>query len=310
MSKPFKNFLYDNPQYYELVYPEPDGATARMCRRMFERFLPSSPRSILDVGCGTARDLERLSDRCEDCWGVDRMAGVIEYARMRRPKLHLAVGDMRTVRLGRTFDAIVCMGSTLMYAITNEDVTKVMETFAIHAHDGTLLILDIRNACGLLGGGSFKETTETRVSTAELSAEAVSHHRFDHRHQLMIRERTWTMGDGQSVQDYCEYRLLFPPRPLAPRGSIRKDLAGISRAGCSSLPSGGRVPCTPDIPAGPSGGADVAEWPCHWGRGLPMCRSLPTLTLLGCRATQTRPILCFLLSLFFGPLCFGGFQHL
>jgi len=44
-------------------------------------------------------------------------------------KTHHQVADMRTLRLGRTFDAIMCMGSTLMYALTTEDVAKVLNTF-------------------------------------------------------------------------------------------------------------------------------------------------------------------------------------
>jgi SAM-dependent methyltransferase len=210
MDPSTQNFLYRNPQYYEIVYPEPGEETPRMCQRMFERFLSRSPRSILDVGCGTGRDLDVLSRTCPDCWGVDFLPEMIQFARSRRPHLHLSVGDMRSVRLGRTFDVIMCMGSAFMYALSNEDVAKALDTFASHAHKGTLLILDINNAAGFLGGGMFREKAELQVKTAELSATAVAFNSFDRRQQLLIRKRTWNIPGQPPVEDFCKYRMFFP----------------------------------------------------------------------------------------------------
>ena len=204
------NFLYRNPEFYELLYPEPDEATSRMCLRMFSRYLPQPPRSILDVGCGTGRDLDVLSRVCPDCWGIDAVQKNIEYAKKIRPHLHLEVTDMRTARLGRTFNVVMCMGSTLMYALTNQDVESVLETFRVHAHPDTLLILDVRNAASFLGGGTFKERTSTDVNLPNLSGRAIALHSFDYRKQLLIRRRTWHIHGQADVEDFCQYRLFFP----------------------------------------------------------------------------------------------------
>ena len=160
MDSKVRNFIYRNPQFYELVYPEPNDETPMMCRRMFSRFLGKPPRSILDIGCGTGRDLNSLSRDCSDCWGVDCLPQMIEFARAHRPNLHLQVGDMRSLRLGRTFDVVMCMGSVFMYALTNADVDRVLDTFAAHSHAGTLLILDINNAASYLGGEHFKPSSD------------------------------------------------------------------------------------------------------------------------------------------------------
>ncbi len=77
MDASVQNFLYRNPPFYELVYPEPNDETPTMCRRMFSRYLPAPPFSILDVGCGTGRDLDSLSRDWSDCWGVDYLAGTL-----------------------------------------------------------------------------------------------------------------------------------------------------------------------------------------------------------------------------------------
>src|SRR2546423_13879047 len=99
MDSSVRNLLYRHPEFYELAYPEPDDETPMMCRRMFARYLSDSPRSILDIGCGTARDLDSLSRECPDCRGVDCLPEMIEFAKTRRPHLHLDVGDMSTLRL-------------------------------------------------------------------------------------------------------------------------------------------------------------------------------------------------------------------
>ena len=210
MDPSVRNFLYRNPQFYELAYPEPHDETPMMCRRIFSRYLANPPRSILDIGCGTARDLDSLSHECPDCWGVDYLAEMIEFAKARRPHLQLQVADMRTLRLGRTFDVIMCMGSALIYALTNADVSRVLETFVAHSSQGTLLILDINNAASYLGGDHFKQTAELRVSSPSFSAVAHATYRFDRRRQLLVRERTWRIDEHDEIEDFCAYRMFFP----------------------------------------------------------------------------------------------------
>jgi len=102
MLEGVRNLLYRKPELYESVYPEPNGESACMCRRMFQRFLGRSPASIFDIGCGTGRDLAGLLPDCTDCVGVDAIPEMITYARSRRPQLQFHIGDMRTVRLWRT----------------------------------------------------------------------------------------------------------------------------------------------------------------------------------------------------------------
>ncbi len=65
------------------------------------------------------------------------------------------------------------MGSAFMYALSNEEVDQVLDTFAIHARSGTLLVLDINNAASYLGGGSFKDQTEYAVDLARIMREGI-----------------------------------------------------------------------------------------------------------------------------------------
>src|SRR5438093_11224272 len=142
MDASVQNFLYRNPEYYERVYPRSDESQARLCRRMIARYRAAPAASLLDLGCGTGRDLDVLAQTVPECWGVDCLPEMIAFGQARRPHLRLQTADMRTVRLGRTFDVIISMGSAFTYALTNADVAGVLDTYAAHAQAGTLLILD------------------------------------------------------------------------------------------------------------------------------------------------------------------------
>jgi hypothetical protein len=117
---------------------------------------------------------------------------------------------MRATRLGRTFDVILCMGSTFMYALSNADVQMTLETFAAHSHPGTLLVLDINNGANYLSGEFFKKNLEYNVNSPEFSARGSAVNSFDRRRQLLVRNRKWKIEGQGEVEDFCEYRLFFP----------------------------------------------------------------------------------------------------
>jgi SAM-dependent methyltransferase len=210
MLKNVENLLYRRPELYELVYPEPNDETPTMLRRAFEKHMKYPPRSILDIGCGTGRDLASLSRDGADCVGVDAIPDMVALASSRYPHISFQQGDMRSIRLAKTFDVVMCMGSALMYALTNADLGATLQTFAVHSHPGSLLFLDINNAATCLPGGNFSRELKTEVNTQGFRVSATMTFDFDYRRQLMVRRRTWHFPDGKKLEDFCEYRLLFP----------------------------------------------------------------------------------------------------
>ena len=55
-----------------------------------------------------------------ECWGVDFLASNVAYARAMHPQLTIQQGDMRSIRIGRTFDVVMSFGNALSYALTDE----------------------------------------------------------------------------------------------------------------------------------------------------------------------------------------------
>ena len=206
----FRNLLYREPRLYDLIFPDADHPIGRMVLTAIDRWLSATPLSILDLGCGTGRLLQTLAKTVPECYGVDLLESNIAYARSVRPGITFHVGDMRTLRLDRTFDLVTCLGNALSYALSDDELTDTVRTFAVHAHGGTLLVVDPLNARAYLEGHGFEERIEGRVDTPEFKATSVSLHQIDRQARVLRRIRTWRIIGQADVEDYAEYRLLFP----------------------------------------------------------------------------------------------------
>jgi SAM-dependent methyltransferase len=156
----FRSLLYTEPRLYDLVFPDAEEQIGRMCEEAFRRYLPVAPQSALDTGCGTGRHLEALAKTVTECWGTDLLASNIAYATAARPHLRFVQADMRTLRLGRAFDVITSFGNVLSYALTDADLARTVDTYAAHAHRGTLLILDALNARSYVDGDASRPDTD------------------------------------------------------------------------------------------------------------------------------------------------------
>jgi SAM-dependent methyltransferase len=209
MDRSVRSLLYTRPRLYDLVFPDADETELRMVLTAIDRFGDGAPRSALDLGCGTALNLERVARTVPDCWGVDFLPSNVDYARSVRPQLTLAVGDMRAVRLGRTFDLVMCFGNALSYALTDADLAATAATFAAHCRPGGLLMVDALNARSYFDG-EFSPRVEGRVDAPEFSATSVSTLTLDRAARRMTRTRVWHIAGEPDVEDRAEYRLLEP----------------------------------------------------------------------------------------------------
>ncbi|GAB3000631.1 MULTISPECIES: class I SAM-dependent methyltransferase [Amycolatopsis] len=202
MSLAEHNIAYRRPDLYDALTR--DSTAAATCQRLIDDYGAVPAGSVLDLGCGTARDLAALADS-HDCVGVDLQPALIDHARHQHPELDLRVGDLRTIRLDRTFDTILCLGNSLAYLHHNDDIRAAFATFAAHAHRGTLLILVTQIAPTLIA-----TPTRGRVEAAGIQAEVITEHSWDARTQIATLRRTWQLDDGTPEIDLIRRRVLFP----------------------------------------------------------------------------------------------------
>lgn len=126
---------------YEFVFDR-EGAH-RHAERLHEiiQERASGARTLLDVACGTGWHLERLRDWYE-VEGLDHSPGMLVRARQRLPDVELHQADMRSFDLGRSFDVVTCLSSSVAWMPTLPDLFAAVGTMARHTNEGGLLIIE------------------------------------------------------------------------------------------------------------------------------------------------------------------------
>lgn len=98
--------------------------------------------SLLDVACGTGAHLAHLLGTYEVA-GVDLDPGMLAQARRRLPQdVRLVEADMRSFSLGRRFDAVTCLFSSIGYMGSTDDLRAAIRNMAHHLHADGVLIVD------------------------------------------------------------------------------------------------------------------------------------------------------------------------
>lgn len=205
------NPLVRQPWLYEFIYPERSVDALKVCINILQRYMLNEMASILEVGCGIGRVLDSLSKMGYAVTGVDISQPMIDYALAQHPHLKISNGDMRDFDVNQSFDALLCVGSTFTYNLSNDDIHTTLANFRKHCKDGGIMILGILNASQFLGAEVFNERIETSVDEGDFHGTAISRHLLDRRKQSFRRVRTWKIeGYGEPVIDDAEFRLLFP----------------------------------------------------------------------------------------------------
>jgi len=96
---------------------------------------------VLDVACGTGLHLAYLKDQYT-VQGLDLDPNMLEIARRRCPGVPFHQGDLVDFDLGRTFDAVLCLFSSIGYAKTLARMQQAVQTMARHLRPGGLLIVE------------------------------------------------------------------------------------------------------------------------------------------------------------------------
>ena len=91
-------------------------------------------RTVLELGSGGGNNASHLKARFEMTL-VDLSEGMLELSRSLNPECRHLAGDMRTVRLGESFDAVF-VHDAVDYLTTPEDLRAAMATALAHLEPG------------------------------------------------------------------------------------------------------------------------------------------------------------------------------
>lgn len=97
------------------------------------------PRTVLELGSGGGNNASYLK-RHFTMTLCDLSPDMLAVSRKLNPDCEHHQGDMRTVRLGREFDAVF-IHDAIMYMTTEADLARAIETAALHCRKGGAVLL-------------------------------------------------------------------------------------------------------------------------------------------------------------------------
>jgi SAM-dependent methyltransferase len=114
---------------------------AHYCRHvagLIEQYAERPAGTLLDIGCGGGKNVFNLK-RTFGVTGVDLSPTMLAQARELNPESRFVQGDMRTFRLGRTFDAVL-MDDAISCMTSLADLVAAFGTAAAHLKPGGVLV--------------------------------------------------------------------------------------------------------------------------------------------------------------------------
>ncbi len=132
--------LYDDLAWvWPIISPPQDYVeeTEHFCK-IIQEHSQLEVRTLLDLGCGGGHNDCTLKKHF-DVTGVDTSEDMLELARQLNPEVAYAVGDMRNLRLGKTFDAVTIFDS-IIYMVTVADLHAAFVTAYKHLKPGGVFL--------------------------------------------------------------------------------------------------------------------------------------------------------------------------
>lgn len=138
MSK--RNRMYDDLAHLWPLISPPEGYAeeARHWRQAIRDGLGPGRHRILELGVGGGNNLSHLTSDF-DATAVDVSEKMLANSRRLNPGVEHHLGDMRSVRLDRTFDAVL-IHDAIGYLLTEDDLRATFTTAREHLTPGGLFV--------------------------------------------------------------------------------------------------------------------------------------------------------------------------
>jgi SAM-dependent methyltransferase len=132
----------ESAELYDVFYSSKDyAAEAERLRGFIAAAGGPGGGALLDVACGTGGHTGPLRAHYE-VEGLDLDAGLLAVARRKEPEVAFHHGDMRDFDLGRRFDVVTCLFSSIGYVRTVEAMRGAVANLARHLRPGGALVIE------------------------------------------------------------------------------------------------------------------------------------------------------------------------
>ncbi len=126
----------------QISAPEDYADEAAEVRELMFELLRGGPGpyrpTMLEMGVGGGNSLSHMTDFV-DAVAADTSPKMLKVSEDLNPTVEHVPGDMRSLRLGRTFDAVVILDA-ISYMLTVDDLRKTFETARAHLEPGGVFI--------------------------------------------------------------------------------------------------------------------------------------------------------------------------
>jgi len=127
------------PWFHLVTHPSDYAEEADFVCRVVDGTIEGEASTLLELGSGGGNNASHLKARFA-CTLTDVSPEMLALSRTLNPECEHLVGDMRTLRLGRTFD-VVFGHDALSYLTTEDDLRAALETAAAHLRPGGVVVL-------------------------------------------------------------------------------------------------------------------------------------------------------------------------
>ena len=127
---------------YDVIYRDKDyrGEAAYVARILGQLGVPDG--SLLEFGTGTGRHARELLQIGYRVQGVERSPEMAARAGC-EPGLSCIQADIRSLQLGKKFDAVLALFHVVSYQIENDDVVAVFRNARAHLERGGIFLFDV-----------------------------------------------------------------------------------------------------------------------------------------------------------------------
>ena len=125
-----------------------------------EKYSRIETKTLLNLGCGGG-NLDWVLKRRFDITGIDISEAMLANARNINPENEYIQGDMRTVRLDRSFDTVV-IHDAINYMLTPDDLRAAFETAYVHLKKGGLMITYAEEWAGHFNQNRIRHQVEVK----------------------------------------------------------------------------------------------------------------------------------------------------
>jgi len=147
-----------------------------------------TPKTALDLGCGTGVLCRILKDAGMEAMGMDYSSGMVAIARQENPDIPFEQGDMITWQPEASFDLVTCTGDALNHIPDPQNIARIFRNVHDYVNHGGYFIFDILNENEVSDSEPFEmDFTDTTKVWFRMTRPAEK--------QVNLKIRVWEEGE-------------------------------------------------------------------------------------------------------------------